>query len=116
MSDLTGAVTLRAARPDEAEALSGLIMRSKAYWGYDEPYLADCGESLRLRRAEVIEKRTVVAERDGLILGVATLEGQPPDGELGLLFVDPDAIGGGVGRVLYRQVLDEAGRLGFTRV
>ncbi|GAA2069794.1 GNAT family N-acetyltransferase [Actinomadura alba] len=116
MGDLTGAAKLRAARPDEAEALSGLIMRSKAYWGYDEAFLAGYRDDLRLRRGEVVERRTVVAERNGLVLGVATLEGDPPDGELGLLFVEPDAMGGGVGRLLYRHVLEEAGRLGFTRV
>ena len=109
-------MTLRAARPGEAEALSELTMRSKAYWGYDEAFLAACREDLRLRRDDVVDRRTVVAERDGRVLGVATLEGDPPDGELGLLFVEPDAIGGGVGRMLYRHVLDEAGRLGFTQV
>lgn len=33
-----------------------------------------------------------------------------------MLFVDPPRIGRGVGRALYRPVLAEAGRLGFTRV
>lgn len=116
MSDLTGAVKLRTARPDEAEALSRLTMRSKACWGYEEAFLAGCWNSLRLRRAEVVERRAVVAERDGVVLGVATLEGDPPGGELGLLFVEPDAMGGGVGRMLYRHVMEEAGRLGFTQM
>jgi GNAT superfamily N-acetyltransferase len=116
VSDLTEPVKLRVARPDEAEALSGLTMRSKAYWGYDEEFLASCRDELRLRRGEVVERRTVVAERDGMVLGVATLEGDPPGGELGLLFVEPDAMGLGVGRVLYRHVMEEAGRLGFTQV
>ncbi len=54
MSGLTEAVKLRAARPDEAEALSGLTMRSKAYWGYDEEFLAACRNDLWLRRSEVV--------------------------------------------------------------
>ena len=115
MSDLTGPVKLRAARPDEAEALSGLTMRSKAHWGYDEAFLAGCRDELRLRRGEVVERRTVVAERNGVVLGVATFEGDPPEGELGLLFVEPDAMGRGVGRMLYQHVMEAAGRLGFTR-
>jgi hypothetical protein len=44
------------------------------------------------------------------------LEGDLPDGELGLLFVEPDAMGSGVGRLLYRHVMQEAGRLGFIQV
>ncbi|TCO59734.1 GNAT family N-acetyltransferase [Actinocrispum wychmicini] len=109
-------LTLRAARPDEADALSELTLRSKAHWGYDAAFLAGCRDQLRLRRAEIVERRTVVAEQAGTVVGVATLDGQPPDGELGLLFVEPDAIGGSVGRVLYRHVLAEVGRLGFSRL
>lgn len=107
---------LRAACPDEAEALSALIMRSKAHWGYNAAFLAACRNELRLLRDEVVARRTVVAERDGTPVGVATLDGDPPDGALGLLFVEPDAIGRGVGRVLHRHVLTEASRLGFERV
>ncbi|MES4908668.1 MULTISPECIES: GNAT family N-acetyltransferase [unclassified Streptomyces] len=107
---------LRAGREDEAEALSELALRSKGHWGYDEAFLAACREELRLRPGEVAARRTTVAEQGGRILGFATLEGDGPEGELGMLFVDPDAIGGGVGRLLYRHVLREAGRLGFTRL
>ncbi|MFC7728322.1 GNAT family N-acetyltransferase [Actinomadura keratinilytica] len=112
----TGPVELRAARPDEAEELTALAMRSKAHWGYDAAFLDACRDELALRREDVVGRRTVVAERGGRVLGLATLEGEPPEGELGLLFVEPDAIGGGVGRRLYRHVLQEAGRLGFRRV
>lgn len=129
---VAGEPRVRAAREDEAEALSELALRSKGYWGYDEAFLAACREDLRLHPGEVAARRTVVAvERaqeadvparwaDGRqapqVLGFATLEGAAPEGELGMLFVEPAAIGRGVGRLLYRHVLAEAGRLGFTRV
>ncbi|POM25185.1 Acetyltransferase (GNAT) family protein [Actinomadura rubteroloni] len=107
---------VRAARPDEAEALSALVLRSKAHWGYDAAFLAACRDELRLRPGDVAARRAVVAERDGTVAGVATLDGDPPDGELGLLFVEPRALRTGVGRLLYRHVLAEAGRQGFARV
>ncbi|WP_205650416.1 GNAT family N-acetyltransferase [Actinoplanes solisilvae] len=91
-------------------------MRSKAVWGYDDAVLDACREQLRIRPGDVIQRRTVVAERSGTLLGVATLDGDPPDGELGLLFVEPDEMRQGVGRALYRHVLAEAGRLGFRRL
>ncbi|MEU9794044.1 GNAT family N-acetyltransferase [Streptomyces sparsogenes] len=112
----TAARRLRAGREDEAGALSELALRSKGHWGYDRAFLDACREELRLRPGEVAARRTAVAEQDGRILGFATLEGDAPEGELGMLFVDPEAIGGGVGRLLYRHVLAEAGRLGFTRL
>ena len=109
-------VGLRPARPAEAERLSELVMRSKAAWGYDDAFLDACREQLRIRPGEVIRRRTVIAERCGTPLGVATLDGDPPEGELGLLFVEPDTMRQGVGRALYRHVLAEAGRLGFRRL
>ena len=116
MTRLAEPVRLRAARPEEAELLSELALRSKAHWGYSEAFLAACREALRVRPGEVDRRRVLVVERAGDLLGMATLEGEPPNGELGLLFVEPHAIGTGLGRLLYSRVLEKAGRLGFTRL
>ncbi|MFE5767824.1 GNAT family N-acetyltransferase [Streptomyces sp. NPDC056485] len=111
-------VKLRAARPGEAGELGALVLRSKAYWGYDAEFLASCAPELRIRDAEVAERRIVVAEdaREGRVLGLASLEGGPPVARLGLLFVEPEAIGRGVGRRLYRDALRRAAGLGFRRL
>lgn len=115
---MTTRPVIRAARPQEAAALTALALRSKAHWGYDEAFMAACREELTVTENEVAVRRTVVAEgQDGVpVLGFATLEGFPPHGELGMLFVDPDAIGRGVGRLLFDHVAGAAARLGFTRV
>ena len=105
---------IRAAHPDEAERLSALALRSKAYWGYDDAFMAACVEELTLDPAELAAHRTVVAERDGRALGFATLEGDAPSAVLGMLFVEPDAIGQGVGRRLFDHVSAVAGGLGCT--
>ncbi|WP_406275869.1 GNAT family N-acetyltransferase [Streptomyces sp. NBC_00191] len=107
---------IRDARPDEADALTALVLRSKAHWGYDEAFLAACRDELAIRAGELAARRIVVAENDTAVLGVASLEDEAPDGELGLLFVEPWAIGGGVGRTLYAYVLDAARQLGFKRL
>lgn len=107
---------IRAARTDEAGALSELALRSKAHWGYSDAFIAACREELRLHPGEVERRRTTVAERDGRVAGFVTLDGEPPEGELGMLFVDPPDIGQGVGRLLVSHTLDTARRLGFTRL
>lgn len=107
---------IRPARPEEAPELSELALRSKGHWGYDAAFLAACREELTLRPAELAAHRTVVAEREGRLLGLATLVGAPPVGELGMLFVAPEAIGRGVGSALYRHVLATAQELGFARL
>ncbi|WP_066943033.1 GNAT family N-acetyltransferase [Streptomyces lushanensis] len=109
---------IRDARPDEARKLSGLVLRSKAHWGYDDAFLAACRAELTLSATDMTERRIVVAEDEesGAALGVASLEGEAPDGTLGLLFVEPRAIGLGVGRTLYAHVLDAARDEGFARL
>ncbi|WP_323187986.1 GNAT family N-acetyltransferase [Streptomyces sp. NBC_01264] len=119
---------LRAARPGEAAALTALVMRSKAHWGYGAEFLAACAPELRIGAGDEVRRRIVVAEgaagaagyRSGdgtaAVLGLASLDGEPPFGRLGLLFVEPAAIGGGVGRLLYRDVLRRAAGLGFRRL
>ncbi|MEU1487335.1 GNAT family N-acetyltransferase [Streptomyces sp. NPDC005752] len=104
---------LRPGRPDEAAALTALALRSKAHWGYDEAFLAACVDELTVREGDTEGGRTAVAEGDGRVLGFATLSGEPPEGALGMMFVEPDAIGRGVGRILFEHTMAQAGRLGF---
>ncbi|MEI7031471.1 GNAT family N-acetyltransferase [Streptomyces pratensis] len=105
---------IRAGEAAEAAALTELALRSKGHWGYDAEFLAACREELTLGPADVGPRRTSVAEEDGRALGFTTLDGEPPRGALGMMFVEPDAIGRGVGRLLFTRTMDEARRLGFT--
>jgi GNAT superfamily N-acetyltransferase len=107
---------IRAARADEAAELSALSMRSKAHWGYDEAFMEQCREELTFRPGEVERRRTSVAERNGRVIGLVTLEGEPPEGVLGMMFVDPPAMGQGVGRRLFEHMLANARKLGFRRL
>lgn len=107
---------IRAARGDEAGVLSEIALRSKAHWGYDETFVANCRDELTVRASEVERRRAAVAERDGRIVGFTTLEGEPTVGEIGMMFVDPAAIGEGIGRLLFEHALAVARGLGFTRL
>ncbi len=107
---------IRAGEAAEAAALTELALRSKGHWEYDAEFLAACREELTIRSADVAARRTAVAEEEGRILGFTTLDGEPPKGALGMMFVEPDAIGRGVGRRLFLHTMDEARRRGFTRL
>ncbi|MEU2371392.1 MULTISPECIES: GNAT family N-acetyltransferase [Streptomyces] len=107
---------IRDARPDEAAELTGLALRSKAHWGYDEAFMESCREELTVRPSEVGERRTAVAERDGRVVGFTTVDGRPPEGALGMMFVDPSALGQGIGRALFTHALITARDAGFTRL
>ena len=107
-------VIVRAAGAQEAAAISALALRSKAYWGYDADFLAACRQDLTIRPEWCDGVRLVVAERDRVLLGYARVAGEPPVGELAGLFVDPSAIGRGVGGLLLRHAVAIAARLGMT--
>jgi GNAT superfamily N-acetyltransferase len=111
-------VVVRPARPDEAELLTDLVLRSKAHWGYDAAFMAACRDELTVAADQVVAHRTAVAEdgAGGGVLGMVTVEGEPPLGAIGMLFVDPAAMGRGVGRLLYGHALAVAAGAGFTRL
>jgi len=109
-------VTVRPARPAEAEALTELVMRSKAHWGYSEEFMERCRAELTIHADEMVPARMTVAEAAGRVAAVATLEGEPPEAELGSLFVDPDMIGKGVGRRLLQHMLETARGIGVRTV
>jgi GNAT superfamily N-acetyltransferase len=111
-----GPLQLRAGRSDEARLLSDLALRSKGYWGYDQAFLDACRAELTLTPEQVERQRVTVAERDGRVVGFYALVGQPPDGVLEQLFVEPDHIGSGIGRALWRHAVQVASRLGFQRL
>lgn len=107
---------IRPARAAEAESLSDLALRSKAHWGYDAEFLDACRDELTVAADGVERRRSMVADRDGHILGFTTLEGEPPKGVLGMLFVDPKAIGQGIGRLLFEHTIAAGRELGFAQI
>ncbi|MGA5823836.1 GNAT family N-acetyltransferase [Kitasatospora sp. NPDC094028] len=106
---------IRPARPGEAGRLTDLALRSKAHWGYDEAFMAACREELTVDAAAIERSFVEVAEEDGRLLGFAVLTAVPPGGALDLMFVDPPAIGRGVGRALFEHVRARAVALGLRR-
>lgn len=105
---MTSAPIFRPARPDEAGALTDLVLRSKAHWGYSKEFMDACRDELTIHPDDVVPRRTTVAVADGRPVAVAMLTGEPPHGELDMLFVDPDVIGKGFGGKLFRHIADLA--------
>ena len=129
---------IRAALPEEAADISELAIRSKAHWGYDDAFIDASREELTIPPGRIVARRTQVVVSGGgradgaggtaddgpdagplpagRILGFGTIEGEPPAGELGMLFVDPDFIGRGVGGALFSHLAATATALGFHRL
>jgi GNAT superfamily N-acetyltransferase len=108
------ALQVRPARAGEGAALSDLMLRSKAYWGYDDAFMDACRAVLVIPEAMIDAGEVLVAEHGGAVVGVAAVVDEPPEVELDVCFVDPDAIGTGVGRVLVDAAKAKARAAGAT--
>lgn len=110
-------IRIRAARPGEAAALSALCWRSKRHWGYDAAFMRRCAASLAVSPAAIGDGLVWVAvDGDDRPLGVVQLELAGVAFDLDKLFVDPAAIGSGLGAVLFRHSLAEVRRRGGRRL
>jgi GNAT superfamily N-acetyltransferase len=109
-------VTLRAAHPDEAPALSDLALRSKAHWDYSDEFIAASRDELTVRPAQIEARQVTVAEIDGAVAGFSVVTGTPPLGEVDKLFVAPEQIGAGVGVALFAALRSAAVDAGFSRL
>jgi GNAT superfamily N-acetyltransferase len=102
------ATIIRAARPDEAALLSELALRAKAHWGYDADFLAACRDDLTVT-ADVIATDTIrVATHEDQPRGFYGLRVAGDSAELIDLWVEPAAIGTGLGRALWDDAVAAA--------
>ena len=100
-------MNIRSARRGEEAALSELAVRSKGHWGHDEAFLARARIALTLHPGDVDRLIVRVAERDGSVVGFSAID--VAGAELTHLFVEPAAIGTGVGSALLRDALARCG-------
>jgi len=101
-------IAIRPARPEEADALTALCHRSKARWGYDADFMKAAKTDLTITADRIARGRALIAvDVDGKPLGIATATPLTAEGDfdLGHLFVEPDAIGSGVGAMLFAAIV-----------
>jgi len=98
---------IRPARRGEASTLGALCVRSKAHWGYDAEFMRLSWRSLQIEPAAIGEGRVfVAADQDDKPLGVVDCAFLGEDVDLMHLFVEPGALGRGIGRVLFATAID----------
>lgn len=96
-------IHIRAAQPRECRLLSELAFRSKAYWGYSDEFMEAARAELTVSERDVTGERVSfwIAEYKERVVGFIALAQVVNDAcRLESLFVEPDCIGKGVGRLL----------------
>ena len=105
---------LRSAYPGEVEALTELCLRSKAYWGYDDAFMAACRVELTITVESLSKSRIQVANAEGCIAGMAQISVNGASAQLEKLFVEPKRLRSGVGRALFEWCASAARAEGAT--
>nr|WP_225953644.1 GNAT family N-acetyltransferase [Kibdelosporangium phytohabitans] len=91
-----------------------LALRSKAHWGYDQAFLDACRTELSFTPQDLADRLFVVALDGERLVGFYSLDGPVPEGELGNMWLEPDVIGKGLGKLLWQHAMDTARAKGFT--
>jgi GNAT superfamily N-acetyltransferase len=91
-------------------------MRSKALWGYDDAFMAQCLAELTVQPATIEAGEVWVAEADGRILGMVEVVPHEAKAELHMIFVEPGEVRSGVGRALMRHAEGRARAHGAQRL
>jgi GNAT superfamily N-acetyltransferase len=104
------------ARPEDAAELTEIAMLAKAHWGYPQRWLDLWRITLTVDEDTIRKQRVYLAAQDGRTIGFYALIGSPPALDLDQLWIRPEWIGKGVGRILVQHALELAILAGAERV
>lgn len=98
---------IRGAKLKDVLPLSELCFRSKAYWGYDDVFMARCKAELNFYPEDIGNTIIGIAMEEDQMLGVAQLVDKGARVELEKLFVHPSAMRRGVGAKLFGWAVEQ---------
>ena len=106
----------RAARSDEADRLTGIVMAAKARWGYSPAQLEAWRPELAISSALLQEQLVYVLEDGASILGLYSLRMDANRCELDNFWIAPGAMGHGHGRALLAHACERAREMGAVEM
>ncbi len=109
-------VVIRPARATEEDVLSALAQRSKAHWGYSAELMERFRSALTVTTEQCRSGRLFVAEVEGSPAGFAAWNPDGDAAELCDLWIDPDWMGVGVGRLLFDRIAATCRAAAFDRL
>ncbi len=107
---------LRTATIEDLPNLHSLCMQSKAYWGYDDDFMDKCSEELRITPKHLETDLVMITESNQTTSGVVQLTFSGTEATLDKLFIAPDAIGKGIGKLLFNWATETAQKNGASKL
>ncbi|MEP7289148.1 MAG: GNAT family N-acetyltransferase [Chloroflexota bacterium] len=103
---------IRKAKPKDAARLTQIAFAAKAYWGYPASWIALWRDTLTITPEYIATVEVYTAVVGGEIVGFYALIGAGEKLTLNDLWVLPEMIGQGIGRVLFEHACHHAKTLG----
>lgn len=94
--------------------MSEIALCSKAYWGYDSDFIEACRDALTISEKHISSNLVYVLEDSSKIIGFFSLTINNVKNELDSLFIKPEYIGKGYGRLLWNSIIRIAKEAGIT--
>lgn len=107
-------VHVRAGKFGEEAYLSDLAIRSKAYWGYSLEFLDACRPHLKIDSTYLKDWPVYVLEKDSVIIGFYSLKTIKNENRLDQLWIEPNFIRNGFGKILFAHAISTAKTLGWN--
>jgi GNAT superfamily N-acetyltransferase len=109
-------VGIRRAGPDEARVLTDIAHESKRHWSYPERWIEEWRDALTIAPASMARCPTYVAVSGTMAVGFYVVMVEGDDAFLEHLWLRPEWIGRGVGRLLFEHAVRTAAALGARQL
>ena len=107
---------IRQASPEEAHILTGIALRSKSFWGYDDAFMDACRAALTVTAEKIARNHVYIAIEGPDYVGFYCLAADGETAALDDMFINPPYIGTGRGRALWDHMLALARTLGVREL
>ena len=104
------------AKDEDADILTEIAHSAKRYWGYPERWIRMWKEALTITPVFISNNEVYCARIDGEMVGFYALAMLDNKASLEHLWVTPDRIGTGLGKVLFNHAIGTARKLGATTI
>jgi len=101
------------AKPDQNLLLRDILIKSKGYWGYSEEQLAIWRSNLVFEKKYISQNTVKLIIKESKIIGFFAITRNKVD-LLDHLWLLPEAIGKGIGNLVFKQILKECNALGIS--
>ena len=101
-------ITIRCAKPEDAETLSQIAIAAKGHWNYPNHWMELWTPQLTFGPAYFEQNETWVAESDGMVVAFFTLQDRNGKSWIEDILVLPAHMGRGIGNQLFQHAVGVA--------